>query len=283
MIINHNISSMFASRMESLNNSTLQSSMEKLSSGERINKAGNDASGLAVSEKMRSQIRGLNQASRNIGDAVSFIQVSEGYLAETTDILQRIRELAVQSANGIFSDEDRAQVAVEVSQLVAEVDRIASSAQFNGMNLLTGRFSKDSDIVMQFQIGANVDQNIRAYIGTMTATALGLKGMQGEEANIISIGSPDEANQTLSTIDEALKNVNKQRADLGAYQNRMEMAQKGINIAAENTQAAESRIRDTDMASEMVEYTKNQILSQVSTAMISQANSQSSNVLALLR
>ena len=283
MIINHNISSMFASRMESLNNSTLQSSMEKLSSGERINKAGNDASGLAVSEKMRSQIRGLNQASRNIGDAVSFIQVSEGYLTETTDILQRIRELAVQSANGIFSDEDRAQVAVEVSQLVAEVDRIASSAQFNGMNLLTGRFSRDSDIVMQFQIGANVDQNIRAYIGTMTATALGLKGMQGEEANIISIGSPDEANQTLSTIDEALKNVNKQRADLGAYQNRMEMAQKGIDIAAENTQAAESRIRDTDMASEMVEYTKNQILSQVSTAMISQANSQSSNVLALLR
>ena len=283
MIINHNISSMFASRMEGLNTSTLQSSMEKLSSGERINKAGNDASGLAVSEKMRSQIRGLNQASRNIGDAVSFIQVSEGYLAETTDILQRIRELAVQSANGIFSDEDRAQVAVEVSQLVAEVDRIASSAQFNGMNLLTGRFSRDSDIVMQFQIGANVDQNIRAYIGTMTATALGLKGMQGEEANIISIGSPDEANQTLSTIDEALKNVNKQRADLGAYQNRMEMAQKGIDIAAENTQAAESRIRDTDMASEMVEYTKNQILSQVSMAMISQANSQSSNVLALLR
>ena len=283
MIINHNISSMFASRMEGLNTSTLQSSMEKLSSGERINKASDDAAGLAISEKMRAQIRGLNQASKNVQDGVSFIQVASGYLQETTDILQRIRELAVQSANGIFSDEDRAQVAVEVSQLVAEVDRIASSAQFNGMNLVTGRFSRDSDIVMQFQIGANVDQNIRAYIGTMTATALGLKGMQGEEANIISIGSPDEANQTLSTIDEALKNVNKQRADLGAYQNRMEMAQKGIDIAAENTQAAESRIRDTDMASEMVEYTKNQILSQVSTAMISQANSQSSNVLALLR
>ena len=283
MIINHNISSMFASRMEGLNTSTLQSSMEKLSSGERINKAGNDASGLAVSEKMRSQIRGLNQASRNIGDAVSFIQVSEGYLAETTDILQRIRELAVQGSNGIFSSEDRMQIAVEVSQLVAEVDRIASSAQFNGMNLLTGRFSRESDTVMQFQIGANVDQNIRAYIGTMTATALGLKGMQGDEANIISIGSPEEANQTISTIDEALKNVNKQRADLGAYQNRMEMAQKGINVAAENTQAAESRIRDTDMASEMVEYTKNQILSQVSSALLAQSNSQSSNVLALLR
>ena len=283
MVINHNLSSMFSSRMEGINAKGVQSSIEKLSSGQRINNASDDAAGLAISEKMRTQIRGLNQASRNVQDGVSFIQVASGYLAETTDILQRIRELAVQSANGIFSDEDRAQVAVEVSQLVAEVDRIASSAQFNGMNLLTGRFSRDSDIVMQFQIGANVDQNIRAYIGTMTATALGLKGMQGEEANIISIGSPDEANQTLSTIDEALKNVNKQRADLGAYQNRMEMAQKGIDIAAENTQAAESRIRDTDMASEMVEYTKNQILSQVSTAMISQANSQSSNVLALLR
>ena len=283
MIINHNISSMFASRMEGLNTSTLQSSMEKLSSGERINKAGDDASGLAVSEKMRSQIRGLNQASRNVQNGVSFIQVASGYLQETSDILQRIRELAVQGSDGIFSSEDRMQIQVEVSQLVAEVDRIASSAQFNGMNLLTGRFSRESDTVMQFQIGANVDQNIRAYIGTMTATALGLKGIQGDEANIISIGSPEEANQTISTIDEALKNVNKQRADLGAYQNRMEMAQKGINIAAENTQAAESRIRDTDMASEMVEYTKNQILSQVSTAMISQANSQSSNVLALLR
>ena len=283
MVINHNLSSMFASRMEGINAKGVQSSIEKLSSGQRINNASDDAAGLAISEKMRTQIRGLNQASRNVQDGVSFIQVASGYLQETTDILQRIRELAVQSANGIFSDEDRAQVAVEVSQLVAEVDRIASSAQFNGMNLLTGRFSRDSDTVMQFQIGANVDQNIRAYIGTMTATALGLKGMQGEEANIISIGSPDEAKQTLSTIDEALKNVNKQRADLGAYQNRMEMAQKGIDIAAENTQAAESRIRDTDMASEMVEYTKNQILSQVSTAMISQANSQSSNVLALLR
>ena len=283
MIINHNISSMFASRMEGLNTSALQSSMEKLSSGERINNASDDAAGLAISEKMRSQIRGLNQASRNVQDGVSFIQVASGYLQETSDILQRIRELAVQGSNGVFSDEDRMQIQVEVSQLVAEVDRIASSAQFNGMNLLTGRFSRESDTVMQFQIGANVDQNIRAYIGTMTATALGLKGIQGDEANIISIGSPEEANQTISTIDEALKNVNKQRADLGAYQNRMETAQKGINVAAENTQAAESRIRDTDMASEMVEYTKNQILSQVSTAMISQANSQSSNVLALLR
>jgi flagellin len=277
------MSSLFASRQEGINAYNLQASMEKLSSGERINKAGNDASGLAVSEKMRSQIRGLNQASRNIGDAVSFVQVAEGYLSETTDVLQRIRELAVQASNGVYSDEDRMQISVEVSQLVAEVDRIASSAQFNGMNLLTGRFSRESDYVMQFQIGANVDQNIRAYIGTMTAEALGLKGQQGDAANIISVADPDESNKTLATIDEALKNVNKQRADLGAYQNRMEMAQKGINVASENTQAAESRIRDSDMAKEMVDYTKNQILSQASLAMLSQANSQSQNVLALLR
>lgn len=283
MVINHNMSSLFASRMEGITTGSLQKSMEKLSSGERINKAGNDASGLAVSEKMRSQIRGLNQASRNIGDAVSFVQVAEGYLSETTDILQRIRELAVQGSNGVYSDEDRMQIAVEVSQLVAEVDRIASSAQFNGMNLLTGRFARESNTVMQFQIGANADQSIRAYIGTMTASALGLKGMQGEESNVISVGSPDEANMTLATVDEALKNVNKQRADLGAYQNRMELAQKGINVASENTQAAESRIRDTDMANEMVNFTKNQILAQASTAMLAQANNQSQNVLALLR
>ena len=282
MVINHNMASLFASRQEGLNAANLQTSMAKLSSGERINKAGDDASGLAVSEKMRSQIRGLNQASRNIGDAVSFVQVAEGYLAETTDVLQRIRELAVQASNGVYSDEDRMQIQVEVSQLVAEVDRIASSAQFNGMNLLTGRFSKDSDNVMQFQVGANADQNIRAYIGTMTASALGLKDIQGED-NQISISSPDEANTTIATLDEALKNVNKQRADLGAYQNRMEMAQKGINVAAENTQAAESRIRDADMATEMVEYTKQQVLSQASVAMLSQANSQSQNVLALLK
>ena len=283
MVINHNFSAMYANRQEGINNNNLQVSMEKLSSGMRINRAGDDASGLAVSEKMRSQIRGLNQASRNVSDAVSFIQTTEGYLQETTDILQRIRELAVQSANGIYSDEDRAQIAVEVSQLVAEVDRIASSAQFNGMNMLTGRFSKDSNSVMQFQVGANVDQNIRVYVGAMTSESLGLRGQQGEESNVISVANPEESNMTISTIDEALNTVSKQRADLGAYQNRMELAQKGINIAAENLTASESRIRDVDMATEMVEFSKNQILSQASVAMLAQANSQSQTVLALLR
>lgn len=276
------MSSLFASRQEGINAQALQKSMEKLASGEKINRAGDDASGLSISEKMRSQIRGLNQASRNIGDAISFTNVAEGYLQETTDVLQRIRELAVQASNGVYSDEDRMQIQVEVSQLVAEVDRIASSAQFNGMNLLTGRFAKESDTVMQFQIGANADQNIRVYIGTMTSQALGLTGIQGTDERI-SINSPDEANLTIAVLDSALKNVNKQRADLGAYTNRMELAQKGINIAAENTQSAESRIRDTDMAEAIVDHTKNQILSSAATAILSQANSQSQSVLALLK
>jgi flagellin len=282
MIINNNMSSLYANRVLGISNDSIMKSMEKLSSGERINRAGDDASGLAVSEKMRSQIRGLNQASRNIQNGISFIQTTEGYLQETTDILQRIRELAVQSANGIYSDEDRMQIQVEVSQLVAEVDRIASQAQFNGMNMLTGRFALEGDGMMQFQIGANVDQNTRVYIGTMTAHSLGLKGVQGSDEQI-SISSPDQANLVLATVDSALKTVNKQRADLGAYQNRFEIAAKGINVAAENTQAAESRIRDTDMASQMVEFTRDQILTQAGTAMLAQANAQSQNVLALLQ
>ena len=282
MIINHNMSSLYANRVLGISNDNIMKNMEKLSSGERINRAGDDASGLAVSEKMRSQIRGLNQASRNIGNGVSLIQTTEGYLQETTDILQRVRELAVQSANGIYSDEDRMQIQVEVSQLVAEVDRIASQAQFNGMNLLTGKFGANSTDVMQFHIGANMDQNARVYIGTMTAQALSLKGAQGDENSAITINDPESANMTIGTIDAALMVVSKQRADLGAYQNRFEMAAKGVDIAAENTQAAESRIRDTNMASEMVNYTKNQILTQAGTAMLAQANAQSQNVLALL-
>ncbi|MCI6316885.1 MAG: flagellin [Treponema sp.] len=281
MVINHNMSSLYADRVLGISNDGIMRNIEKLSSGERINRAGDDASGLAVSEKMRSQIRGLNQANRNIENGVSFIQTTEGYLQETTDILQRVRELAVQSSNGIYSEEDRMQIQVEVSQLVSEVDRIASQAQFNGMNMLTGRYGSESDSVMQFQIGANMDQNTRVFIGTMTAQALGLKGAQGTE-DVVSIADPEAANATLGVIDSALQTVSKQRADLGAYQNRFEMAAKGINIAAENTQAAESRIRDTDMASQMVEFTKNQILTQSGTAMLAQANSQSSNVLGLL-
>jgi len=283
MIINHNMSAMYADRQLGVTQLDISKSLEKLSSGLRINRAGDDASGLAVSEKMRSQIRGLNQAERNIQNGVSFIQATEGYLQETQDILGRIRELAVQAANGIYTEEDRLMIQVEVSQLVDEVNRIASHAQFNGMNMLTGAFAADSAAgrTMQFQVGANMDQNKLVFIGTMTATALGLQNSQGEEG-IISIGTVEDANLTIGTLDSALKMVNRQRADLGAYQNRFEIAAEGIAVAAENLQAAESRIRDVNMASEMVNFTKDSILSQAGFAMLAQANVRTQSVLQLL-
>ena len=286
MIINHNMSAMFAQRTVGQTNVSTQKNIEKLSSGLRINRAGDDASGLAVSEKMRSQIRGLNRASANAQDGISFIQVTEAFLQETTDVMQRIRELSVQSSNGIYSAEDRLYIQVEVSQLVAEVDRIASHAQFNGMNLLTGRFARETGentvtASMWFHIGANMDQRVRAYVGTMTAKALGVRDI-GDES-ILTIDTPETANRAIGTIDEAIKKINKQRADLGAYQNRLEMSVVGINVAAENLQASESRIRDVDMAKEMVEYTRNQILTQSGTAMLAQANQQTQSVMSLLR
>jgi flagellin len=281
MIINHNMSAMFANRLLKWDGLEVNKDLEKLSSGQRINRAGDDASGLAVSEKLRSQIRGLNQAERNIENGVSFIQTTEGYLQESQDIMHRLRELAVQSANGIYSDEDRMQIQVEVSQLVDEVNRIASHAQFNGMNLLTGAFASDGPRKMYFQVGANMDQRKQVFIGNMTATALGIQGAQGG-AGTISISTPDQANRTIGMLDSALKMVSRQRADLGAYQNRFEMAAKGVATAAENMQAAESRIRDADMAQEMVSYTKNSILVQASTAMLAQANVQPRSVLQLL-
>lgn len=284
MIINHNISAMYANRLLKFRGVDITKDIEKLSSGMRINKAGDDASGLAVSEKLRSQIRGLNQAGRNIENAISFIQTTEGYLQETQDILHRLRELAVQSSNGIYSAEDRMQIQVEVSQLVDEVNRIASHAEFNAMNMLTGRFATDSATggEMWFHVGANVDQREQMFIGTMTAQALGLEGQQGVEEDRISIADPAVANRTIETVSSALTRVSKQRADLGAYQNRFEMAAKGVAIAAENMQAAESVVRDTNMADQMVNYVKNQILIQAGTAMLAQANLKNQSVLQLL-
>jgi flagellin len=277
---------MFANRSLGVTNDNVTRNNERLSSGLRINRAGDDASGLAVSEKMRSQIRGLNQASTNAQNAISFIQTAEGYLQESQDILQRIRELAIQSSNGVYTAEDRMQIQVEVSALIDEVDRIASHAQFNGMNMLTGRFASPTGentvtASMWFHIGANMDQREQAFISTMTTTGLGLRNIGN--LSILSLESPDEANRAISTLDSALKKVSKQRADLGAYQNRLEHAIRGIDIGAENLQAAESRIRDTDMASEMVEFTKNQILSQSGTAMLAQANQRGQTVLQLLQ
>ncbi len=286
MIINHNLSALFAQNRLRITNGKLSTNMEKLSSGMRINRAGDDASGLAVSEKMRAQIRGLKQASRNAANGVSFIQTTEGYLQETQDILHRMRELAVQAANGVYTDEDRMQIQVEVSQLVDEVDRIASHAQFNGMNMLTGRFAHETGqntvtASMWLHIGANMDQRERVYIGTMTSSALGIRNLGTKQ--MISIETPEQANQAIGSLDMALQKVSKQRADLGAYQNRLENAINGIDVGAENLQAAESRIRDTDMASEMVKFTKNQILLQAGTAMLAQANAKTQSVLQLLK
>ncbi|MDR2079973.1 MAG: flagellin [Treponema sp.] len=286
MIINHNLSAMFADRSLKVTNDYLTKDMEKLSSGLRINRAGDDASGLAVSEKLRSQIRGLNQASQNAANGISFIQVSEGYLQETQDIIQRMRELAVQAANGIYSSEDRMQIQVEVSQLVDEVDRIASHAQFNGMNMLTGRFARleGQNVVtasMWLHIGANMDQREQVFIGTMTSMGLGIRNVG--DGSFLTIESPDDANRAIGTLDEALKRISKQRADLGAYQNRLEHAVRGLDIGAENMQASESRIRDTDMANQTVRYTTNQILVNSGTAMLAQANQRATSVLQLLQ
>ncbi|MDR2739945.1 MAG: flagellin [Treponema sp.] len=286
MIINHNLSAMFADRSLKVTQVFLDKNMEKLSSGLRINRAGDDASGLAVSEKMRSQIRGLNQASTNAQNGISFIQTAEGYLQESEDIIQRLRELAVQSSNGVYSDEDRMYIQVEVSALIDEVDRIASHAQFNGMNLLTGRFGRlfGENVVtasMWFHIGANMDQREQVFIGTMTAKGLGVRNV-GDDS-ILSLSGPDSANRAIGTLDEALKKISKQRADLGAYQTRLEHAVRGLDIGAENMQASESRIRDTNMANEMVNFTKNQILNQAGTAMLAQANQRGQTVLQLLQ
>jgi len=279
MIINHNMSSINANNVLKFKTKDVDKTMEKLSSGMRINRGGDDASGLAVSEKMRAQIRGLNQAEKNIQNGVSFIQATEGYLQETQDIVHRMRELAVQSSNGIYTTEDRMQIQVEVDQLIDEVNRIASHAQFNGMNMLTGRFANaqkggtptDS---MFFHVGANMDQREQIYIESMTAGALGVQ--------TISISNPDAANMTIGAADEALRKINQQRADLGAYQNRFELAQKGVAIASENLQAAESIIRDANMASESVNFVKDSILVQSGTAMLAQANTRPQSVLQLL-
>jgi len=224
---------------------------------------------------LRAQVRGLNQAERNIQNGVSFIQTTEGYLQETQDILHRLRELAVQSANGVYGSEDREQIQVEVEQLIDEINRVASHAEFNGMKLMTGRFADGGTQTMYFQVGANMDQRRQIFIGDMSASAL----IEGGQVDLTDIES---ANSAIGILDDALMKVSKQRADLGGYQNRFEAAAKGVAIASENLMASESRIRDANMATEMVSFTKNQILAQAGTAMLAQANVQSQSVLQLL-
>ncbi len=306
MIINNNISSIFANRQASLIDSKVSKDMARLSSGMRINSGADDASGLAVSEKMRTQIRGLNQAMRNTQDATSFIQTAEGYLQEVTSSLQRVRELSIQGANGIYTDEDRGYLDLEISLLVEEIDRIADSAQFNTMTMLNGRFAQpgvvpaavavEGDAVatqnvappatgntgagLLLHIGSNQDENVQLYIKQLSAQGLGLKDADGNIT--VGTGTADQANLSIGRIDSALSEVISQRTELGAYQNRFESLYQGLYIAYENTSAAESRIRDTNMARGVSDLVKNQILQQASVSMIAQANMQPQMILSLL-
>ncbi len=282
MIINHNISAIFSHRTLKFIDYELSRDIEKLSSGMRINRAGDDAAGLSVSEKMRTQVMGLRQSVRNTEDGISFIQTTEGFLQETHSILQRVRVLAVQAANGIYSAEDRLQIQIEVSQLIDEVDRISSQAEFNKMRVLTGAFGRlNPTLSMWFHMGPNMHQREQVYIQTMTTAALGLRNPY--TTTFISISSPGKANAVIGLVDNALRAISKQRADLGAYQNRLEHAARGLMNAYENIQAAESRIRDTDMAERMVSFTRYQILVQTATAMVAQSNLKNQTVLQLLQ
>ena len=275
MIINHNMSAVNAHRSLKFNLWEVDKTMAKLSSGMRINRAGDDASGLAVSEKMRTQVQGLRQAERNTEDGMSFVQTAEGFLMHTSDVLQRIRVLAIQSANGIYSPSDRQLMQVEVSQLVDEVNRVGSQAEFNRFPLFQGRFSRNGKTPMVFHMGPNQNQRESVYIEAINAGSLGISG--------VSVSSPARSNETIGRIDAALQRMMKQRADLGAMYNRLEYTAKGLMNAYENVQASESRIRDADMAEEMVHLTTKQILSQTSIAMLAQAGVRPQGVLHLLR
>jgi flagellin len=280
MRINHNMSAIFANRQMQNVASRLDKSIERLASGESINRAGDDASGLAVSEKMRTQINGLIQAEKNAQNGLSFIQVAEGSFQQVNDMLQRIRMLSVQSANGIYSNNDRTQIQVEVSQLIEEIDRIATSAEFNRMKMLTGTFSKNSKSgSMFFHVGANSNQRIRVYIATVGSKSFNLMDEASRKRSISTVG---QANAMIGYVDNALELLNRQRADLGSYYNRMENTIKALTLSYENMLAADSRVRDVDMAAQMVEYTKDQILLQTGTAMLAQANFKPKLVMKLL-
>jgi flagellin len=281
MIINHNMSAINANKVLKFKHWDVNRSMEQLASGMRINRAGDDASGLAVSEKMRAQIQGLRQAERNTEDGMSLVQTAEGYLNQTAAILQRIRVLSVQSSNGIYSQSDRQLIQVEVSALIDEVDRIASQAEFNKFRLLLGDFARtNARASMWFHMGANMHQRERIYIQTMTSLGLGLRERTGRF--LANLSTAEMANRSIGIVDDALHKISKQRADLGAYYNRLEHAARGLMNAYENLQASESRIRDADMAETLVDLTKDQILTQSGTAMLAQANMKTRTILQLL-
>lgn len=359
MIINHNISATHSNRMFSQNVSKMQDNLSKLSTGERINQAKDDPAGLAVSEKMRGQVRGLQQASRNIQDASSLVQTAEGFLSQTNDVLHRMRELSVQASNGTYTPEDRAQITVELDEMVKEINRIHEDAKFNTVRLLDGgslaqnsfgnaagevvaarnvNFNDDQGVGkngLVVQSGANTDERMFVKLDTFNTNALGITGspeatyadggevtnsnlawreksfydaapidldnamylesaitapvtavsineMPPSEGNRLNVTTTENATQSITVVDIALNKVNEQRTNLGSFQNRLEKAADGVNTAAENLQAAESRIRNTDMAAEFVDFTKNQILSQTAASMTAQANMGSQLVMRIL-
>ena len=269
MIINHNMNAMNAHRQMGVNIGNAGKAMEKLSSGLRINRAGDDAAGLSISEKMRGQIRGLDQASRNAQDGISLIQTAEGALNETHSILQRMRELAVQASNDTNITKDRTAITDEITSLTDEIDRIASKTTFNQKQLLDGTLTQAN-----FQIGADAGVNMTLAIGTMTSTGLALN---------VDVASYTTANTSITNINTAIEAVSTQRSKLGAAQNRLEHTINNLDNASENIQAAESRVRDVDMAKEMMNYSKNNILQQAAQSMLAQANQTPQGVLQLLR
>ena len=272
MIVQHNMTALNANRQLGVSNSSLAKSTEKLSSGYRINRAGDDAAGLSISEKMRGQIRGLNQASTNAQDGVSLIQTAEGALNEIHSVLQRMRELTVQAANDTNVSADRKAIKTEQEALTAEIDRIATQTQFNTMNLLTGSFDSKN-----LQVGANAEQNIQVSIASMGSAGLGVESAAG------NMSTYSNATAFISEIDKAITSVSTQRSKLGAIQNRLEHTIANADNTAENLQAAESRIRDVNMADEMVKYSKSSILQQAGQSMLAQANQSTQGVLSLLR
>jgi flagellin len=274
MVVQHNMQAMNANRQLGVTTESQKKVTEKLSSGYKVNRAADDAAGLTISEKMRSQIRGLTQASANAQDGVSCVQTAEGALTEVHSMLQRMNELAVKAANGTNTSADRSAIQSEVSALAKEISRVAQSTQFNTLNLLNGSFSAGKNL----QVGtANVaDQRIVVSIAKMDATTLGVSKTS------INVGTESGAQQAITKITQAIAKVSKQRSDLGAIQNRLEHTIANLDNVVENTTAAESQIRDTDMAKTMVEYTKNNILAQAGTAMLAQANQSTQNVLSLL-
>ncbi len=274
MRINHNISALNTYRQLTTNTSSGSKSIEKLSSGLRINRAGDDAAGLAISEKMRAQIKGLDMASKNAQDGISLIQTAEGALNETHSILQRMRELSVQAATDTNTDTDRAELQKEVAELITEITRIGNDTEFNTKKLLNGDFATT---VLTFHIGANQGQSIALNIRDMRATAASVG------VSAVSLSTQTGANAAIGTIQTAIDNVSSERAKLGAYQNRLEHTINNLGTSSENLSAAESRIRDVDMAKEMMEFTKSSILTQASQAMLAQANQLPQGVLQLLR